>query len=271
MALITLLTDFGTRDEYAGVMKGVILSLNPSAVIVDITHHIDPQDIVQAGHALRASYRYFPGGTVHVAVVDPGVGGDRAIVAARAGDYRFLAPDNGILSLLDAPEFDTVVRVENSRYFLDSVSQTFHGRDIFAPVAAHMAAGLDMERLGPPLSPDRLVRLERRGQFDPVRGEISGTVVSADRFGNLITDIDLRTLADFLASCGKSAFEIRVGSQRLRSLSRCYAQVAPQRPLAIAGSRGYLEIAVNCGSASRYFGVGKGDTVTVVIVENVEK
>ena len=138
MSTITLLTDFGLKDTYVGLIKGVILSVNPDAVIIDITHHVDPHDLSQAAFIIKSSYRYFPAGSVHVIVVDPGVGSRRAIVALTMMGQTFLAPDNGILTLIvDEGDIDAVVRVENSDYFLKAVSQTFHGRDIFAPVAAH--------------------------------------------------------------------------------------------------------------------------------------
>lgn len=150
MSVITLLTDFGTQDEYAGVMKGVILSLHPAALIVDISHQIAPQDVMQAAYMLRSSWQYFPAGTVHVTVVDPGVGGKRDILAAQYKRHFFLAPDNGILSMLaEEGDFQSLIRVENSGYFRNSVSRTFHGRDIFAPVAAHLSMGVKPENFGP--------------------------------------------------------------------------------------------------------------------------
>jgi len=161
MSILTLLTDFGTEDAYVGMMKGVILSINPQAVIIDITHQIDPQDLIQAAYIIKSSYRYFPEGTVHLLVVDPGVGSDRAIVALEMMGHIFLAPDNGVLTLLmDEGETDSIVSVENTRYFLESVSRTFHGRDIFAPVGAHLCRGLDIKNLGSPLDQQNLVHLK---------------------------------------------------------------------------------------------------------------
>ena len=149
MSIITLLTDFGTEDAYVGVMKGVILSINPSAEVVDVCHYINPQDLIEAAYLIKSSYRYFPKGTIHIIVVDPGVGGNRLIVAVKLSGHIFLAPDNGVLTLLlDEGEVDTIVRVENTHYFLNSISQTFHGRDIFAPVGSHLSRGVFIENLG---------------------------------------------------------------------------------------------------------------------------
>lgn len=262
--IITLLTDFGTEDEYAGVMKGVMLSVYPDAAIVDITHAIDPQDIVQAAYTLESAYKYFPKGTVHVVVVDPGVGSDRAVLAAKTDGYIFLAPDNGILTVLaDEKGMDTIVRVENSAYFLKSVSQTFHGRDIFAPVAAHIAKGLEITELGTCLNETDIVRLSVPKAYLSDKGELVGTVISADRFGNLITNIDSKALEPFFKADMKKMPEFHIGKGKIAGLSRSYASVPKGTPLAILGSRGYLEISVNCGNAQNDFGVEKGDTVRI--------
>jgi S-adenosylmethionine hydrolase len=258
MKLITLLTDFGTEDEYTGVMKGVILSIYPDVTIADITHAIAPQDIVQAAYLLESAYKYFPKRTIHTVVVDPGVGSERAILAVKTDGHIFLAPDNGILSLItDKQGSDTVIRVENSAYFLESVSQTFHGRDIFAPVAAHIAKGLDITELGTCLNETDIVRLSVSKPHLSNKGELVGTIVSADRFGNLITNIDSKALEPFFKA------EFHIGKGKIAGLSQAYASVAKGESLAILGSRGYLEISVNCGNAQKYFGVEKGDAVRI--------
>ena len=152
MPIITLLTDFGVEDAYVGMMKGVVLSINPSAVIIDITHHIEPQNLIQPAYIINSYYRYFPENTVHIIVIDPGVGSDRSIIAVKMMEHVFLAPNNGVLTLLmDEGKVDALVRVENQRFFLKSVSRTFHGRDIFAPVAAYISKGIDIKKLGPSL------------------------------------------------------------------------------------------------------------------------
>jgi len=262
--MITLLTDFGTKDEFAGVMKGVILSVNPCATIVDITHHIDAQDVFQAAYIIQSAYKYFPKGTIHVVVVDPGVGSNRRILAAEIQGYIFLAPDNGVLTLaIDNEETGRIIHVENSEYFLKSVSNTFHGRDIFAPVAAHISKGLDIRRLGKPLSKKDLIRLDILKPYISDNNELIGVIISVDRFGNLITNIDSDCLESFCkADMGKN-FVIHIGKDKITGLSQSYAGVKHHHPLAIISSRGYLEIAVNCGDAKSYFNVEKGDMVRI--------
>ncbi|NQT10365.1 MAG: SAM-dependent chlorinase/fluorinase [Desulfobacteraceae bacterium] len=265
MSIITLITDFGVDDEYVGVMKGVILSVNPAAIIVDITHHIEPQDLIQAAYIIKYSFKYFPEGTVHVVVVNPGVGSERAIIALEMTGHIFLTPDNGVLTfLMDEANIGSIVRVENSRYFLESVSRTFHGRDIFAPVAAHLSKGIGIKALGVPIDRIDLERLSVKHAGISSSGELVGTVVSVDRFGNLITNIDAKSLDKFCKACKEERLEFRIGKKKIIGLSKTYENVLPQSPLAIIGSRGYLEIAVNCGNARRYFTADRGDTVGVV-------
>jgi S-adenosylmethionine hydrolase len=265
MSIITLTTDFGVDDEYVGVMKGVILSINPAAIIVDITHHIEPYDLIQAAYIIKHSFKYFPEGTVHIVVVDPGVGGDRAIIALEVTGHIFLAPDNGVLTLLmDEGNIGSIVRVEDSRYFLESVSRTFHGRDIFAPVAAHLSKGIEIKALGALINKISLKRLFVEYASISDSGELVGAVVFIDRFGNLITNIDEKSLDKFCKACKEEMLEFRIGKKKIIGLSKTYENVLSQSPLAIISSRGYLEIAVNCGNARRYFMANRGDTVTVL-------
>lgn len=264
MQCLTLLTDFGTSDEYAGVMKGVILSINPDAAIIDLTHHIDPQDIEQAAYIIDAAYRFFPEKTVHVVVVDPGVGGDRKIIAARSGSFFFIAPDNGVLTLImEQAGFDEIVKVENPGYFLDKISLTFHGRDIFAPVSAHVSAGLDINKLGKPLKQEELVRIKLQKPFLSAQEELTGKIIASDRFGNLMTNIRPDDFENFLKTDSDN-IKISIGRHRMTGLARSYDSTAPQHPLAIVGSRGFIEIAVNQGNAMEYFGVEKGDGVRII-------
>jgi len=264
MSIITLLTDFGSKDAYVGVMKGVILSVNSSAKIIDISHAVDPQDLIEAAHLIRSCYRYFPEHTVHIVVVDPGVGSDRAIVAIEMKGHVFLAPNNGVLTLLvNEGEIDAMVRVENPHFFLNPVSQTFHGRDIFAPVGAYISAGIDIHRLGPPLDPQDLVSLDIPKPHIPNEGELMGTIVSIDGFGNCISNIDSDCLKKFAGKDTEKGFEITIGKNIIPGLSQRYADVAPESPLAIFGSFGYLELAVNCGNAGRSLNIKKGDTLTL--------
>jgi S-adenosyl-L-methionine hydrolase (adenosine-forming) len=268
MSIITLTTDFGNNDEYAGIMKGVILSLNPSAVIVDITHHIDPQDLVQAAYTIYSCYRYFPQGTVHVIVVDPTVGSERKIIAFKIMEHTFLAPDNGILTLLiNEGNIHSLARIDNTSYFLDPVSRTFHGRDIFAPVGAHLSMGVPIKKLGTPVAQNNLICLSIPEPYFSDNGELVGSIVSIDHFGNLITNINLNDLKKIdLADPGKK-FCINVGLDKISSLSPNYSSVIPGHPLAIVGSRGYLEISVNGGNAANHFVVEKGDVVRISIVK----
>ena len=262
MSILTLLTDFGTKDAYAGIMKGVILSIAPSAVIVDITHHIDPQDIIQAAVVIKSSYGYFPQGTVHVVVVDPGVGSDRGIVALDLMGHIFLAPDNGVLTLvMDQGNIDSLIRVENPRYFLTPVSRTFHGRDIFAPVAAHLCGGMEITKLGPPLDPQHLTRLNIDKPRLSGTDRLVGTVVCFDGFGNCISNIDETHLKDINAVGSGRTLEIKIGNTSINGLSSSYADTKMRQPLAIMGSFGYLEIALNQGNARRTLGISKGDPV----------
>jgi hypothetical protein len=264
MNCVSLITDFGTRDEYTGVMKGVILTINPMARIVDITHGISPQDILAAAYTIEAAWRYFPKGTIHMVVVDPGVGTRRAVIAAEKSGHRFLAPDNGVLSLLIKDGLDRAVRVENPAYFLNPVSQTFHGRDIFAPAAGHLSLGLPLESLGPDLNPKDMARLAVQDDpFITPDGILTGQVISVDRFGNLLTNISYEKLQDIWPGRDEKFLEIRVNTWIIQGLSSSYAEAASENLLAIIGSRGYLEIAVNRGNAQKMLKTGKGGEVKI--------
>ena len=266
MSTITLLTDFGNSDEYVGSMKGVILSIIPSAVVVDITHQIDPQDIIQAAYTIKSSYRYFPENTVHLIVVDPGVGGDRDIIAIKIKGHVFIAPNNGVLSLIcDEGKIESVIRIDNATLFLKSVSQTFHGRDIIAPVGAHIAKGALLNTVGSEIGLPDVLRLKDLSASISQAGELLGTIISIDRFGNLITNIDSKQLNDYARRGRNQIPQFWIGEKAVHGLCTAYINVDQQCPLAIIGSRGYLEIAVNSGSAQRYFNVNKGDMVKVTI------
>jgi S-adenosylmethionine hydrolase len=263
MSIITLTTDFGLRDWFVGTLKGVLLGIAENANVVDITHEIPPADIRAAAFALRAAYEFFPSGTVHVAVVDPGVGGRRAAIAIRTAKYMFVAPDNGVLSLvLEQDPALEIRRLENSSYFLPLVSRTFHGRDVFAPVAAHLSRGVPMADLGPELR--EIVRLEVPApRFGP--GRLYGAVVYIDRFGNAITNLPHKAV-EALAG---TAREIRVAVNN-SGLPLCdsYNSVESGQALGILGSSGYLEIAVNQGHAANALGL-KIDSP--IIVETLYK
>ena len=263
MAIITLLTDFGIQDEYVGVLKGVISGINPGVTIIDVTHGIAPQNVVAAAYTLKAAFPFFPQGTIHLAVVDPGVGTGRDIVAVACAGHLFLAPDNGLLgpTLADHPPH-AGYRVENENLFRHPVSRTFHGRDVFAPVAAHLALGLPMKALGRALDFEQLQSLPVRAPMMDAFGTLEGEVVGVDHFGNLITNIGRQ----HLALLGQGKFEILMGDYTIVGISDTYAQGSPGRPLAIIGSRDCLEIAVNGASASRNLKQAPGVIVRIKAV-----
>lgn len=257
--LITLLTDFGLKDHFVGVMKGVIAAIAPRARVIDITHEIEPYQIPQARFLLAQSWPWFPKGTTHVAVVDPGVGSERRPILVEARNHRFVGPDNGIFSdLLNLPE--TKVRhITNTKLFLPGVSATFHGRDIFAPVAAHLATGVAASRVGSlvtdalRLSPADAVRTSERTW--------TGQVVFVDRFGNLVTNLSLAELPDLT----RRGFVLTLGSAELSELAPNYASGPPGKTIVVAGSSGCLEIAINQDSAALRLGVGCGARVDLTL------
>lgn len=266
MRLVTLVTDFGLRDEYVGVMKGVAAGIDPTLTIVDITHGIEAQDVVHGAFVLAAACDYFPAGTVHLAVVDPGVGSARRILAVETDRFRFVAPDNGLLErVLACRSIQAMVAVENRRFFLDRVSRTFHGRDIFMPVAAHLAAGVPLAELGPAIDPQSMVSGVVPGCRIISDERIDGAVVAADRFGNLLTTIDAASVDALVRSaCGRQ-ITVVAGQQVIHGLAASYDAVATHAPLAIIGSRGLLEISINGGSAQDTLGLGKTDPVRVTL------
>lgn len=252
--MITLLTDFGHTDSYVGVMKGVIASINPRCQVVDITHGIRPQDILAARFGLLASYGYFPAGTIHVVVVDPGVGTQRMAVAAQVttsvGDHIIVAPDNGVFTGFSITR---AVALQNASYWRTSQpSHTFHGRDIFAPVAAHLANGVYLEALGPAVSSANLVQL-RIGDAIATHHGYRGSIQYIDHFGNLITTIPADSLT-------QPCWYVQLAERRL-SCYITYGQAAADAALALIGSHGYVEIAVNGGSAAQRFSAQIGDPV----------
>jgi S-adenosylmethionine hydrolase len=264
MAIISLITDFGLQDEYVGLMKAVILGIDPAAVVVDVSHAIDAQDVVQAAFLLEAGFRHFPAGSIHLTVVDPGVGSDRALIYAEAHGRRFLAADNGVLSLvLDSPGPATIRRLERPPAGGDRISATFHGRDILAPCAGCLSKGMDAREWGPELDRSALTLLTGLRAERLADGGIAGRVVHIDRFGNLITNVPAALLPPPGAMAATPPVVIRLAGRWISGLRRTYADEAAGRPLALVGSRGYLEIAVNRGSAQSHFEARKGDSVDV--------
>jgi S-adenosylmethionine hydrolase len=266
MPVISILSDFGTDDEYVGVMKGVMLSICPSVSIVDITHQIAPQDIHQAAYLIPSYYHFFPEGSVHIVVVDPGVGSQRSILAVNHRQHFFIAPDNGVLTLLlNAEKSDTIIRVDNSDYFLEPISSTFHGRDIFAAVGAHLSCGTKLDAFGARTDVTDIVCLKDLNCRISQTGELIGKIVSIDRFGNLITNIDSISLANFCQTSTLKHLQIHIGAAAISGLSRTYSDAAPEALLAVIGSRNYLEIAVNGGSAKENLKAHKGDPVRLTL------
>ncbi|HUC85644.1 MAG TPA: SAM-dependent chlorinase/fluorinase [Candidatus Acidoferrales bacterium] len=248
-------TDFGTSDWFVGTMEGVILGIHPRASVVNITHEIPPGDIRAGAFALMASCRYFLKGTVHVAVVDPGVGSRRRAVAVRTANGVFIGPDNGVLSwALRREKIISIRLLENRKFFLEPVSRTFHGRDIFASVAAHLSRGLSVERLGRELKDLRRLPWPRPTKHGT---NLQGQIVHIDRFGNAITNLE----GELLPGKVTGFCEVK-GKRKVRcALAECYSAVSPNQPLGVIGSCGLLEIAVNGGSAARKFGLKIGDLV----------
>lgn len=247
-ARITLLTDFGTVDGYAAVVKGVIAAISPATIIEDATHDIAPGDVAVAAFTLARYWHLYPPGTTHLVVVDPGVGSRRRALAAAADGRRFVAPDNGVLTrVFDHSTSLDIVSIENDRLLGRDVSATFHGRDIFAPAAAHLALGIDLQELGPAISDP--VRLDVPAP-ERQRGRIGGSVVAIDRFGNLITNVPGEWVRE---STG-----IYVDGRDVGPLRRTYADVAPGEVLALVGSTGALEVSVRDGSAAVSLAVGVG-------------
>ena len=259
--IITLLTDFESEDCFVGVMKGVIASIAPRAVVIDLCHEAPPRRAATAGFLLASAYAYFPPGTVHAAVVDPGVGTARAALAIKAKGFYFVVPDNGLIvpALAGPEEADEIVRIENEACFLKPVSRTFHGRDIFAPAAARIACGVPLSALG------RAVSGFDRGSFPAVARArspdgaeaLQGEVIHIDRFGNLVTNIRGLERGRVLS--------VRCASCEVRGLQETFADVEEGSALAFIGSSGYLEIAVRGGSAAGSLGAETGEKVHVKI------
>ncbi len=257
-SIITLTTDFGLQDHYVGAMKAVMLGINPNARLVDISHDVPPQDIMAGAWILRNSAMLFPPNTVHLVVVDPGVGTDRNPVAVHVEDQYFVGPDNGIFSLI-GEDFDLkAVRINNSSLWRKEQSDTFHGRDIFAPVAANLAGETPFEDLGEPIS--ELVSYKWAIPISD-RDGIQGWVVHIDRFGNLVTNISASLIRE---SSIASNFKIYVGNAILKNIEKTFSSVADGEPVAYIGSSGNLEIAINKGNAREMLDVKKGAQVSII-------
>ncbi len=255
--VITLMTDFGLRDHYVAAMKGVILSLCPEARIIDVTHEVSSYEVAEAAFLLSQTWSYFPKRTVHVVVVDPGVGSLRRPILAEVDGHRFIAPDNGVLTMLLTREGCKVRHISADRYFRDTVSHTFHGRDIFAPVAAHVAGGVAPAKLGPRIDDYLRLTIERPNRT--ARRGWTGAILHVDHFGNVVTNFPL---AEF-PHIEDQPFEVTIGFRTVEKLARSYAEMAAGELFAIVGSSGYLEIAVKEQSAAKLLGCETGAPVEI--------
>jgi S-adenosylmethionine hydrolase len=257
--ILTLTTDFGLSDHYVGTMKGVILGICPQARIVDISHEGNPFEITEGAYLIAQAYRYFPPKTVHIVVVDPGVGTSRRPILMEAGGQLFVAPDNGVLSMIYTREKHKIRLVSSDKYFLKPVSRTFHGRDIFSPVGAHLAAGVAPSRMG------KIIQDYLRPAFQkPQRaGERtwSGRILKIDRFGNIITNFHIEDFPDL----EKRKFAMVIDSQETSILAHNYAECGPGELFVIVGSSGYLEVSVNQGSAARKLGCESGALAELLV------
>ncbi|MBI3590247.1 MAG: SAM-dependent chlorinase/fluorinase [Candidatus Melainabacteria bacterium] len=253
MRLITLTTDFGNSDPFVGIMKGVILDIYPNAKIVDLTHNISPQNIRQASFILRSSYYYFPKGTIHLCVVDPGVGSSRKPVLIKTKDYFFIGPNNGLFSfVIENEKLINIIELTEKKYWLKNISQTFHGRDIFAPVAAHLAQGKDIKDFGQEITKNKLILLK---QDSPIKtkNKIRGTVQYTDHFGNIITNIPNYFI--------KTKMIGKVKTKKIHGIIACYSGAEAKKLYAIKGSSNFIELFVNKDNAAKSVKAKVGDPV----------
>jgi S-adenosyl-L-methionine hydrolase (adenosine-forming) len=257
--IITLTTDYGTSDHLAGVLKGVILRIVPDATVIDINHHVTPFDILDGALSIAAAYSYFPPRTIHVVIVDPGVGTARRPILVTAGQQYLIAPDNGVLSVIyDREPTITVRHITAEHYFLNPASNTFHGRDVFAPVAAWLAKTYQTEPFGEEITDYVRFALPRPKPADSV---LKGVVLRVDAFGNLMTNFTSDDLPQPALTEGK--IKLQAGGKSVERLAQNFAEGAPGEPIAILGSSGFLEISVNRGHAARLLGLSRGAEITL--------
>ncbi|MEJ2717552.1 MAG: SAM-dependent chlorinase/fluorinase [Deltaproteobacteria bacterium] len=253
--LITLTTDFGTRDGFVAQMKGVILGINREAELIDVTHDIHPFSVMEGALVLKGVAPYFPSGTIHVVVVDPGVGSERRAIALRSEGRYYVGPDNGVFSLVMADVESTEARgIENPSFMRPDPSATFHGRDLFAPVAAHLSLGARLDMIGPLLDDPVILSIPAVKELS---SGIEGEVIHVDRFGNLVSNIEASML-------DRPVEKVTAGKVEMRGISTCFSEGKIGEPLALINSFGHLEIAVNQGDASRVLDIGPGEQVTVL-------
>jgi len=259
--IVTLTTDFGITEHYVGAMKGVIYNINPAAQVVDICNSVHSYDLLDGAMTLAQAYSYYPPNTLHVVVVDPGVGTARRPILANVGKHLFLAPDNGVLSLVyEREEAISVRHVTSQHYFLQPVSNTFHGRDVFAPVAGWLSKGVDPEKFGEVITD--FVRFTAPKPKSAGDNTFKGIVIKVDKFGNLVTNITPQDLPQ-LFTPEPPPFKLLVGKIEISKMKTTYAEGAPGEVFAVLGSMGFLEIVTNRGSAQNTIGVGKGTEVGI--------
>ena len=256
--IITLTTDFGLADHHVGVMKGVIVTIYPEARVIDVSHDVASHSIAEGAFAIAQAYRYFPQGTVHVVVVDPGVGTERRPIVVDAGGHHFVAPDNGVLSQVYERETPSVRSVDAERHALRPTSRTFHGRDVFAPVAARLSKGTPSQEFGEVISDYARLAPTVPRLVEP--GRWQGRILHVDRFGNLVTSFPVDLISD------ESHFHrLTGGGKAVDSFAEAYALAPEGRPFVIVGSSGYLEVSINRSSAADWAGIGVEDAVELVL------
>jgi S-adenosylmethionine hydrolase len=262
-SIISLLTDFGTKDHYVASMKGTILNINPRCTLVDITHHVSPHDITEGAFILANAYSSFPKGTIHLSVVDPGVGSPRTPILLVTTNYFFVGPDNGLFTFaLKREKVKKAIVLNNPKYFLSRISTTFHGRDLFAPVAAYLSLGVKPEAFGSIL--DSWVEIE----FEKPKirgGKLIGKILHIDAFGNLISNIDGQSIFSHVRD---DSLVVRIGKRTIQGLKKGYWEGKKNEPIALIGSGGFLEISVREGSAQKILKVKRGDRIVVSTINN---
>lgn len=261
-SIITLLTDFGTKDHYVGAMKGVILSINPQCILIDITHEVHKQNIREGAFILANAFKYFPKGTIHLAVVDPGVGSERKPILIRTKNYFFIGPDNGIFTIAAIKDkIKRIIQLTNRKYFLSNISSTFHGRDIFAPVAGYLSLGIKPNVFGKEV--DKWVKLDLR-EPGIKKNKLLGEIIYIDNFGNLVSNVDRGLFLKFIEGL---SFIIKIKNRKISDIKNGYWEGKDGEVIALFGSGNYLEISVKNGSARRVLNAKTGDPI---IVERVE-
>ena len=262
MSTISLITDFGTRDWYAGVMKGVMYNIYPAARMVDITHEIKNHSIEQAAFVLASSYSYFSYGSIHVVVVDPGAGGSRDPILLESRGHYFVGPDNGVFTLADHPSC-AVYRLDKKEYWLNPVCETFHGRDIFAPVAAHLARGVPVDQLGT-RRPEGIVKIDIANAQRDADDALRARVVYVDRFGNCVTNVPRAAVHTVVHP---QRVEVGIGKQTVPgTFVKTYEQATSAHPIAVIGSSGFLELSLDKAPFAQRYEVQEGDLITLRFV-----